>query len=349
MRRWFIVVTVTLGVGALAPSPAAAEPSGTVSFAVVPGTVVQGQPVAITVSGTSSQAGELAIYYTDGSSPSCLSVKSIRETPASPTYSPSASTPVSAGSYSQTYSFTPTLSGTYMVCGYLYDPSSSTGAIYAAGTGSFNATYPVTVFPGAPPEPPPPPLPHLTSLTVEILSHPGHTAAKPGVTDIKIWAPHVNAARVVLKRLHHAETREQSWKGEQGTVAVPWTCSRPGGVYVLTVTATDTYGKTLTRHEKFRPVSAARCRALHAVDARRRREEAAARPREERGEERREREEAPTRKAQEDQEEYCQHVLGGYPLETLGEGSVVTDCYVGRLVYILAGDPPKIVTVRERQ
>jgi hypothetical protein len=362
-------MAVTLGIGTLA-SPAAAEPSGTVSFAVVPGTVVQGQPVAITASGTSSQAGELAIYYTDGSAPSCLSVKSIRETPANPAYSPS--TPVPAGSYSQTYSFTPTLSGTYAVCGYLYDPSSSTDAIYAAGTGSFNATVqPPPIPPGCtdpactePPPPPLPPPPHLTALTVKVRSHTGSTAAKPGHTELLVRATGDAVVLVVLKRQGRTRKTEFSYASSD-KLDVPWTCSRPGGVYSFTVTAIHDGDKTLTSRGKFRPVSAARCRALHAADARRRREEAAA-ERRERSRERREEHEPPRfgpdqeereqTETKEDQDNLCKTGLGGSghvveqevnPEPGSGRG-VRTVCEVvvrsgARYTYYLSSDHPIIV------
>jgi hypothetical protein len=360
--RSLIVVVVMLGVGALAPSPAAAEPSGTVSVMVGPETWV-GHPSSITVSGTSSQAGELAAYMFEGSSP-CPSVRRKDEVVLAPVGPP---TPVSAGSYSQTYGFTPNSAGMYVVCGYLYDPSSS-DTIYVAGTGSFNATVHSEIAPGgtigntgsatvpASTEPAPPP--HLTTLRVKVRDHQGHTTAKPGHTDIVIQTggatdvtdESVFDVRFTLKRNGRRQAEAPIWSsGSSAEVVVPWSCRQPGGVYSYTVTAKDSYGKSLTRHGKFHPVSAARCRALKAADVRRRQQEAAARPREEREEERREREEAPRRKAQEDQEKYCEHVLGGYPLEVEGEGPVVTDCEVGRLVYILTGDPPKIVTVRERQ
>lgn len=156
LRRRFIVVAVTLGVGMLAPSLAAAEPSGTVSFSVGSETWV-GQPLSITVSGASSQAGELAVYMFEGSS-TCPSVQHKEEVNLGDIAPP---TPVSAGSYSQTYSVTAEDPAAYMLCGYLYDPSNS-DAIYASGTGSFTASYRVTVVksPGVvPPANPPTPSP----------------------------------------------------------------------------------------------------------------------------------------------------------------------------------------------
>jgi hypothetical protein len=383
MRRWLIIGAVTLGVAVLASSPAAAEPSGTVSFAVVPETVVQGQPVAITVSGTSSQAGELVVYSLGGSTPvdpsaRCPAVQRKEEVVLADIAPP---TPVSAGSYSQTYSFTPGYTGTYVLCGYLYDPSTSTDVIYAAGTGSFNATYHVTVTQSEPPTssgfttppsntasglPPPSatpptsaepePEPHLTTLTVKAHDHRGNTAAKSGHTDIVIQvggATDVTDEPVfhvsfVLKRNGHPQAEKPVWNsGSSAEVVVPWSCSRPGGVYTYMVAATDTYGKTLTRHGKFHPVSAARCRALKVADARRRREEAAARRARERTEhepptpqqKREEEQDTARQKIESDQHRFCEEVLNGFAEGSSRiNGHVYTRCLTPQGVVVVKGE-----------
>jgi hypothetical protein len=280
VRRRFIVVAVTLGAGLLAPSLAAAEPSGTINFSVGSETWV-GQPVSITVGGTSSQAGDLAVYMFEGSS-TCPSVQRKDEVVLGGVAPPKS---VSAGSYSQTYSVTPESTGAYVLCGYLYDPSNS-DTIYAAGTGSFNATVHSQVVASGPsgnapgsteseplPKPPSPPS-HMTALTVTVRSHAGGTAAKPGHTELLIRAKGGALVLVVLKRQGRRRETEFSYASSD-KLNVRWTCSRPGGVYNFTVMASDSYGKTLMRHGKFHPVSASRCRTLRVADARRRREEEA--------------------------------------------------------------------------
>jgi hypothetical protein len=282
VRRRFIVVAVTLGVGMLAPAIASAEPSGTVSISASPEPAM-GQPVSITVGGTSSQAGELAVYMLDSSpvapGASCPSAQHKEEVNLGDIAPP---TPVSAGSYSQTYSFTPGSAGRYVICGYLYDPSSS-DTIYAAGTGSFNATVHSQVVASEPsgntpastesepsPKPTPPP-PHMTALTVTVRSHAGSTAAQPGHTELLIRAKGGALVLVTLKRQGRSRETEFSYASSD-KLNVRWTCNRPGGVYRYTVTARDSYGAILVRHGLFRPVSAAGCRALRQADARRRRE-----------------------------------------------------------------------------
>lgn len=366
-------MAVTLGVGALAPSPAAAEPSGTVSVTVGPETWV-GQPVSITVSGTTSVHGMLRVYSLGGRTPvgperACPSVKDVEEVALEligpPEWAPAGSS--TSGTYSDHESFTPKSVGTYTFCGYLYEPwlgygppPSGTNPVYAAGTGSFNATVqPPPIPPGCtdpactePPPPPLPPPPHLTALTVKVRSHTGSTAAKPGHTELLVRATGDAVVLVVLKRQGRTRKTEFSYASSD-KLDVPWTCSRPGGVYSFTVTAIHDGDKTLTSRGKFRPVSAARCRALHAADARRRPGEERERAREQREEaaERRhdEREQASEDRGEQARSEYCEHVLGGIPFrEVRLDGSkeeVETDCVVGSYTYILRGDPPYIAKV----
>lgn len=271
-RRGLVLIAVTAGFAALTPSPAAAEASGTVNI-TVSGEPAVGRPLSITASGTSSQAGELVIYTFIGSS-SCPSVKGREEVKLEKFAPPAA---VAAGSYSQTYGFTPLYHGNFVLCGYLYDPSSINDAIYAAGAASFNTTGNSQAAPGATTVVPvsttgpasngsKPSSPHLTKLTVRVREQPGHTLARPGLTYIVIQTSRSFAVHVALKRRGHKTTGKPIWSsGSQGTVVVPWTCSRPGGVYTFTVTARDSYGKTLVRRGEFNPVSASRCRALKAA------------------------------------------------------------------------------------
>jgi len=280
--RSFVVAVVMLGAGVLTSSSAAAEPAGTVGFSVGSESWV-GQPLSITVSGASSQAGELAVYMLDsspvGPGASCPAAQHKAEVNLGGLASP---TPVSAGSYSHTYSFTPSSAGTYVICGYLYDPSSS-DTIYAAGTGSFNVARLVEVVNKGPSgstpsstesEPPPKPIqppPHITALAVAVRSHAGRTAARPGHTELLIRAKGGALVLVTLKRQGRRRETEFSY-ASLDRLNVRWTCSRPGGVYQYTVTARDPYGTTLTRRGLFHPVSQASCRALRQADARRHRE-----------------------------------------------------------------------------
>jgi hypothetical protein len=343
--RSLIVVVVMLGIGLLASSAAAVEPSGTVGFSVGSETWV-GQPVSITVSGTSSQAGELAVYMFEGSS-TCPSVQRKNEVVLGDIAPP---TPVSTGSYSHTYSVTPEATGAYMLCGYLYDPSNS-DTIYAAGTGSFNATAhsqvvasgpsgnaPASTESEPPPKPSPPPS-HMTALTVMVRSHAGSTAAQPGHTELLVRAKGGALVLIVLKRQGRRRETEFSYASSD-ELNVRWTCSRPGGVYRFTVTASDSYGKTLTRQGKFRLVSAARCRALKAADAHRRRERERAEHEPPTPQEKREEEtEAARRKIESDQREYCEDVLGGFVgASSTINGHVYTRCQTSEGVVVVSGE-----------
>lgn len=369
--RGLLLAAVAVLTGVFVASAMASELSDTVGFSFG-SEVWVGQPVSITVSGTSSQAAELAVYLlsTGNAEAQCPSVSKDEEVVLGDLATP---VPVSPGSYSDAYSYVPDSPTAYVFCAYLYD--ALTGAVYADGRGSFTAAYHVEKvssggeaggsksggvptggtgsgtgsqsgvgnMPASPPR-------HLAKLVVKVRDHRGATARQPGRTELLISVTPGVDLRLVLKR--HGRTLSETLdfhEHSSGKRVVRWSCSSPGGVYHYTLTATDAYGKTLTRRGTFHPVNATECGALRSADARRRREEAAARPREEREEERREREEAPMRKARADQDMYCEHVLSGEPLPAEGEGPVVTDCEVGRLVYILEGDPPKIVTVRERQ
>jgi hypothetical protein len=307
-RRWLIIVVVMLGVGVLAPSAIAAEPASTVGFSMSP-EPVGGQPVSIAVSGTSSQAGELAVYMLDSSPVAplwarCPSVQRKEEVVLSNLAPP---TPVAAGSYSQTYSFTPNYAGTYVVCGYLYDPS--TEAIYAAGTGSFTsitaaakaeaekrvAEAKATEEKSAKEKSEVEALAreaaaraaanaraaaelaaaktqaHKTPvkhLSVEAVSHSRHSSADPGYTDLDITTSPYAYVVVKLSRYGHT-TEHLEWGGRSSEVAeiVRWSCKSPGGTYRYVVTARSNVGRTLIRRGHFAPVSVARCHALKRQEA----------------------------------------------------------------------------------
>jgi hypothetical protein len=166
------------------------------------------------------------------------------------------------------------------------------------------------------------PLPHLTTLTAKARDHLGHTAARPGHTNIAIrlgGASDVSDEAVfdvsfTLRRNGRRQAEAPVWSsGSSAEVVVPWSCRRPGGVYSFSVTATDTYGRTLARTGTFHAGSTARCRALSVADARRRRE-ATARSRGRHKESpvlgagQEEREQQETR---EDQDNLCKSGLGG--------------------------------------
>ncbi len=331
--------------GAVSPSAgSAAEPSGTVNVAASPEPTV-GQPVPITASGTSSQDGELAVYMLDSSpvapGASCPAAQHKAEVNLGGLAPPM---PVSAGGYSQTFSFSPSSAGTYVICGYLYDPSSS-DTIYAAGTGSFSAadrhvevvskgpsgSSPASTESPPPPKPVPPP-PHMTALAVVVRSHAGRTAAKPGHTELLIRANGGALVLVTLKRQGRRRETEFSYASSD-RLNVPWTCSRPGGVYSFTVTARDSYGKALTRHGKFHPVSASRCRALRGADARRRQERERAEHEPPTPQDRREEEQG---RIESDEERYCEEVLGGsVEGSSTIEGRVYVRCRTSGVVVVV--------------
>jgi hypothetical protein len=198
-----------------------------------------------------------------------------------------------------------------------------------------------------------PPTPHLTALKVTPRSHAGGTASEPGHTELIVLATGGADLRLTLKRNGHRRVEDLGYKSS-GTFVVPWSCSSPGGVYAYTVTATDEYGKTLTHSGRFRPVGAARCRALRIADERRR-------PQAER--QRREREAANSREEEQlhrevaqverDQRTACEQGLGGR-VEYVNESIEIppvpkdteTECEVSGRVVTLQGDPPRVVSVR---
>lgn len=313
---------------AWAPGRAVARTFGTVSIAF--GSryePIVDQPESVRVSGTIATAGALRVYTfagakkcppqegEEGASPAGLGTPNV------------ASVPLSAGAFSDTYSVSFASAGEVAVCAYVTDVLPDGGSqpdVYA------EATLEVQ-----------PPTPHLTGLEVTIRSRPGNTALAPGRTELVVHAAGGGDLRLVLRRDGRRRVENLGYKSS-GRFIVPWSCSHPGGVYAYTVTATDEYGRTLTRSGRFRPVSAARCRTLRIADERRR-------PQEEH--EHREEEAAHSRaraeveRVKSDQRAACEQ-LGGYVEDTNEDehaSEYETECGVGDSNVFLAGDPPRIV------
>ena len=266
---------------------------------------------------------------------------------------------VSPGSFSFSFNVAREAeSGTYLLCGYVAEPQVE-GPTFATGTSSFQTPFlPYPPLPSDSPIPPeappsglpslpaaaskatasPPPSPHLTTLTVRARTQPGGTAAKPGKTELLVHVTPGVTLRLALKRHGHTYV-ERFGMGTHSavTLTVPWSCSAPGGVYSYTITATDAYGASLTRTGKFRPVTAARCRALKIEN-----EPLPETPHERQHEKQ---EEAHRQHVEADQRAYCNDVLGGTVLLQDGVAEE-TECVVGSLVYQLKGDSPRVVHVR---
>ncbi|MGA9876458.1 MAG: hypothetical protein WBQ21_11685 [Solirubrobacteraceae bacterium] len=352
--QWFVstvLVRATIAAAVLVvtalPTTALASPSGTIDFSIA-GSATAEVPFSISVSGTSSLEGTLLVYVFSGS-PGCP--VSASEVQGGDLHNEGG---VSAGSYSKSLGEDLGV-GSYTLCGYLTD----SGSTYATGTDMFQVapTPPPTPSP-APPEPsaptptPTPAAAHLTTLSVTTRSHAGSTASKPGETELLVTVTPDAVLRVVLKRQGHTLAKRVSVGARpSGKIIVPWSCSAPGGVYSYAITATDAYGASLTRTGRFRPVSAARCRALRKTDERRR--SAEAREHHEQEEERRHEgheTEHEDERVRSDQRAYCEQVLGGN-VEQVFNGNMIptvpseieTECSAHGRNYTLRGDPPVVV------
>jgi hypothetical protein len=344
-----IPLVIALGVAAVLPSRAAAleleaQPETVhISFASQFEPVVDVAEV-VTVSGATPYATSAAklLVYTIAGARSCPS-----QGPSGPNESVEtvlgppnvANTTVPAGSFSQTYSVSFASVGYVALCAYL-------GGAFPEGKTLGNAMDEAILEVQ-------PPTPHLTALKVTARSHTGSTASKPGDTELLTRATGGGDLRMTLKRHGRTRAEDLGYKSS-GRFIVPWSCNSPGGLYVYTITVTDEYGKTLTSRGKFRPVSAARCRALRIADTRRRpgeerrhREEAAGRQREE------EQLEREVEQIKRDQRAACEQGLGGR-VERVSESIEIppvpkdteTECEVSGRVVTLQGDPPKVVNVR---
>lgn len=332
-------LVIALAVAAM-PARAMARTFGTVSIAF--GSKYEpivNEPESVTVSGTIATGGALRVYTFAGAKKCPPQEGEEGAAPAGLGTPNVASVPLSAGAFSATYSVSFASAGEVAVCAYVTDALPEGGSqpdVYA------EATLEVQ-----------PPTPHLTGLKVTTRSHAGNTALAPGRTDLVVHAAGGGDLRLTLRRAGRRRVEDLGYKSA-GTFVVPWSCSQPGGVYAYTVTATDEYGKTLTRSGRFRAVSAARCRALRIADERRR-------PQEER--ERREREAAYGREEEQlqrevaqvehDQRVACEQGLGGR-VERVNESIAIppvpkdtaTECEVEGRIVELQGDPPKVVSER---
>jgi hypothetical protein len=115
MRRWLIAGVATMAVAAVLAPLALAGATGTISFSVSSSPTI-GVAESITASGAIEAAGKLTVYIVPGSK--CPSEADAYEQEPKDA-SVLGSAPVSAGSFSQTYSVTPASAGDFMLCGYL--------------------------------------------------------------------------------------------------------------------------------------------------------------------------------------------------------------------------------------
>lgn len=241
-----------------------------------------------------------------------------------------ANTTVAPGSFSQPFSITFAKAGLTDICAYL---GSATDEKPPSNDANGGIVLEVQT--------PPPPTPHLTALTVVVRSHAGHTASKPGRTELLVGATGGGELSMTLRHHGHRRVENLGYKSA-GKFIVPWSCSSPSGVYSYAITAIDEYGKTLTHSGSFRPVSAARCRVLRIADTRRRAQEEHEHREEQAS---RERERPRIEKVKGNQREACEQ-LGGY-VEDTNEAEHAseyeTECGVGDSNVFLAGDPPRIV------
>lgn len=368
MWRWLLSVIVVLAVTVVSPSVVIAAPAGTISFSVG-ANPTEGVPLSIVVSGTTEVAGDLTVNFQRGG---CAARAFDGEVGWENATSVGSAT-VSVGDFHETYSVTPGEPGAWAVCGYLYEPHDPDleTATYATATEPVQvAINPKNIPPpeqkpeqkssqpapaqeakSATPAPPAASAPsHLMALMVTVRAHAGSTASKPGRTELLVHATGGTFLFLTLKHKGHTRTEEIA-KTPTGTFVVPWSCSAPGGVYSYAITATDAYGASLTRSGRFRPVSAAQCRALRAADERRR--SAEARERHEQEEQRRHEgheAEHQDERVRSDQRVYCEQVLGGN-VEQVFNGNMIpavpseieTECSAHGRNYTLRGDPPVVV------
>ncbi len=321
-------LVIVLAVAAM-PARAMARAFGTIGIAFgSKHEPIVNEPESVTVSGTIATAGALRVYTfagakkcppqegEEGASPAGLGTPNV------------ASLPLSAGAFSDSYTVSFASAGDVAVCAYLTDALPEGGS---QPDEYVEATLEVQ-----------PPTPHLTGLKVTMRSRAGNTALAPGRTELVVHAAGGGDLRLTLRRDGRRRVEDMGYKSA-GTFVVPWSCSSPGGVYAYTVTTTDEYGKTLSHSGRFRPVSAARCRALRIADARRRPQEEREHSEEEAA---RDRARAEVERVKSDQRAACEQ-LGGYVEDTNEDehaSEYETECGVGDSNVFLAGDPPRIVS-----
>jgi hypothetical protein len=344
MQRWLVAMAVTLGAGALLPSSAVAG-TGTLSISLRP-TPTVGLPLSIGVSGKQLPVGDLVRVYLFSNATGCWIEEGVGQKLRAGGQLLGSGEVLSKeegdedpedGVFSRSYNMIPaSASIPYTVCAELSE----------GGERNPPKAW-ETTFTAAPAPPPG----HLTTLSVRLDPHAGTIAARPGETELLIGATPDADLRLVLKRDGHTLTKRLSLgANSSGKLIVPWSCAAPGGVYSYTITATDTYGASLTRTGKFRPVSTARCRALRAADKRRRSQKAGERHEQEARSRREGREtEQEDERVRKDQRVYCEQRLGGQ-VEQVYNGAMIpaipseieTECYAHGHNYTLRGDPPKV-------
>src|SRR5580692_3157695 len=140
MRRLLLLLTgalIVLALGLAAPALAQAD-SIEISTSASP---TQGEPVTVTVSGRTEQARKLYVYvsseYTFCASTPYSEANNYGASPLSS----SSGDPISAGSFSKAYTYTPSATNTkYQLCAYIDEGSSATPN--ATAETSFNTDQP---------------------------------------------------------------------------------------------------------------------------------------------------------------------------------------------------------------
>lgn len=161
--------------------------------------------------------------------------------------------------------------------------------------------------------------PKLERLSVRTRSRAGASTTNPGETRIDIAVTHFSTVRVELRRAGRRLVRTVG-VGNNTKVWLPvsWSCKKPGGRYRYRVEAWDTHGTLKATSGSFRPVSAARCRAMRN---RERRAEAARQREVQRRAAKRRRAEAAAQRQRTDRFKSNCGKLGGSPrLMRSGEG-----------------------------
>ena len=150
--RQALLLVCALGVAlALAPTGAGAQ-TASVSVSVSPNPT-QTIAVTITASGTAVASSNLSVFVDPGGT-SCAATAYDENVDNFTSYNghelDDGYDTVAAGSFNQTFAYTPATVGSYELCAYLSDPS--TGATSASISGSFAASAPtasVTISPSA--------------------------------------------------------------------------------------------------------------------------------------------------------------------------------------------------------
>jgi putative hemolysin len=111
--------------------------------------------------------------------------------------------------------------------------------------------------------------PQLTRLRVRTRPSKGDSPSWPGMTVFEVSVTPYATIRLELRRAGRRSVQKLAADGRgKAWPSVAWSCKKPGGRYRYRVVASDSHGRTRTKAGTFRPVSAARCRALRKKEQR---------------------------------------------------------------------------------